>query len=395
MFRPLRFLIGAVLPLACSVAALAQTVTVTAPNTVNPSGSPTTVGKTFIVNPVGTIATMGGTGGGGGSTLRQVEGTVASGAADTGNPVKIGGAYTTGGTLANASPGSRVDVQTDIGGNLRTLMLGRGSNIGSAEGGTSAIFPQNRATNALSDTPLAVAGYNWTGTATVASRGDANGTYMVGNVASGVADAGNPVKAGGRYNATAPTLADGQRGDLQLDTRANLEVSLFGANSTTGASVATVPGTTSNGSFAGLYTNSVARIVSGSSNYAWQGNSSGQGYVVSVSDGSSVSGVAPSASTAAEGARILKASAGNLFGLNVVSGATAGVVQVFNSATIPADGAVTPAKCYFLAANSSLDLNLRAAPLYLSAGVSVAFSSGTSCFTKAASATAFISGDTK
>jgi len=106
-------------------------------------------------------------------------------------------------------------------------------------------------------------------------------------------------------------------------------------------------------------------------------------------------GVAPVASSAASGGVVVKASAGNLYGLNVATGATAGVVQVLNATAIPADGTIAPAKCYYLAANQSLDLNLRAAPLYLSTGVVVVFSSGSSCFTKAASATAFISGDAR
>ena len=47
-----------------------------------------------------------------------------------------------------------------------------------------------------------------------------------GNVASGATDSGNPVKVGGKYNATQPTLTDGQRGDVQLDSRGNLKVLL-------------------------------------------------------------------------------------------------------------------------------------------------------------------------
>lgn len=69
----MRFLTRSLLTIAPSLAlavivtpARAQTVTVTAPNTVNPSGQPTTVGKTFIVNPDGSIATLTGGGGGGG-----------------------------------------------------------------------------------------------------------------------------------------------------------------------------------------------------------------------------------------------------------------------------------------------------------------------------------------
>lgn len=48
-----------------------------------------------------------------------------------------------------------------------------------------------------------------------------------GNVASGAADVGNPVKMGGRYNASSPTYTNGQRGDLQIDANGNLEVTLF------------------------------------------------------------------------------------------------------------------------------------------------------------------------
>jgi hypothetical protein len=44
-----------------------------------------------------------------------------------------------------------------------------------------------------------------------------------GDVAAGAADSGNPIKVGGKYNAAAPTLDDGDRGDLQLDINANLK----------------------------------------------------------------------------------------------------------------------------------------------------------------------------
>jgi hypothetical protein len=50
--------------------------------------------------------------------------------------------------------------------------------------------------------------------------------YVQGAVAAGATDSGNPVKIGGKYNASAPTLVDGQRGDAQLDVNANLKVTL-------------------------------------------------------------------------------------------------------------------------------------------------------------------------
>ena len=43
----------------------------------------------------------------------------------------------------------------------------------------------------------------------------------VGNVGAGVVDSGNPVKMGGKYNASTVTLLDLQRGDVQLDANGN------------------------------------------------------------------------------------------------------------------------------------------------------------------------------
>lgn len=69
------------------------------------------------------------------------------------------------------------------------------------------------------------------GTAATAQRvtlaSDSTGTVTdVGNVAAGATDSGNPVKMGGVYNTTQPTLTDGQRGNLQLDSRGNFVVSI-------------------------------------------------------------------------------------------------------------------------------------------------------------------------
>lgn len=49
---------------------------------------------------------------------------------------------------------------------------------------------------------------------------------VVGNVAAATADSGNPVKAGGIYTATLPTLTDGSRGNLQLTIRGGLLTSI-------------------------------------------------------------------------------------------------------------------------------------------------------------------------
>jgi len=75
--------------------------------------------------------------------------------------------------------------------------------------------------------------------ATIPSHAVTNaGTFAVqaataGDIAAGATDSGNPVKVGGKYTATKPTLTDGQRGDLQLTTRGMAGVSLYDADTST------------------------------------------------------------------------------------------------------------------------------------------------------------------
>lgn len=97
-------------------------------------------------------------------------------------------------------------------------------------------------------------------------------------------------------------------------------------------------------------------------------------------------------STAAvAGSLILKASAGNLYGYNVVAGASAGYLMLFNSTTVPADGAVTPLKCIPIAANAGIDRSFDI-PRRFGTGIVLVFST-TGPFTKTVSNTAFLSGD--
>lgn len=95
---------------------------------------------------------------------------------------------------------------------------------------------------------------------------------------------------------------------------------------------------------------------------------------------------------AVAGSSLNVGSPGYLQGVNVTSGASAGYVLVFDSTTVPADGAVTPARCVPLAANTGIELNWRASPIMFRNGMVVVFST-TGCFTKTASATAFIAAD--
>lgn len=101
-------------------------------------------------------------------------------------------------------------------------------------------------------------------------------------------------------------------------------------------------------------------------------------------------GVGYTATSAASSALIVKTVGADLYDVNVVSGASAGYVLVLDANAVPADGTVTPALCLPVAANTGLDISLRAQPMFFRAGIVVVFST-TGCFSKTASATAFIS----
>lgn len=115
--------------------------------------------------------------------------------------------------------------------------------------------------------------------------------------------------------------------------------------------------------------------------------------------------IAPSASAAiagtdvespsAEVGRNLKASAGNIYGINCTIGATAGYLMLFDSLSIPADGAVTPKWWQFVSSNGtqggiSVSWN-PGPPEHFATGITWSFST-TGPFTKTGSATAACTG---
>lgn len=101
--------------------------------------------------------------------------------------------------------------------------------------------------------------------------------------------------------------------------------------------------------------------------------------------------IVPVVSTAVETGHVIKASAGNLYGFSVTTGAVAGRVLVHNSTTVPGSGAVTPVDCFIVAANSTVAMDYEI-PLRLGTGISLSFSTATTCFTQTDSATAYFSG---
>lgn len=111
-----------------------------------------------------------------------------------------------------------------------------------------------------------------------------------------------------------------------------------------------------------------------------------------VPSSSSAVGIAPGASTALEASHVIKASAGNLYSLQVETTTVGGCLMVFNATSAPADGAVTPALAPLpVGANSFASVSFSPGPAaYLGTGIVAVFSS-TCGFTKTASATAFFS----
>lgn len=101
-------------------------------------------------------------------------------------------------------------------------------------------------------------------------------------------------------------------------------------------------------------------------------------------------GIAPVASGAAESNHVLKASAGNLYGLTAAIGATSGYVMLFDATSAPVDGAVTPKYCFPVSSNGTnggIAIGWKSPPAAFATGITAVFSS-TGCFTKTASATA-------
>ncbi len=79
-----------------------------------------------------------------------------------------------------------------------------------------------------------------------------------GNVGAGVVDSGNPVKVGGKFNASTVTLLDLQRGDLQLDANGNQKiVGTVTVTALQGHSVSGTVGTTQAGTWISSVVNTV------------------------------------------------------------------------------------------------------------------------------------------
>lgn len=163
------------------------------------------------------------------------DGGIAHGATDAGNPIKIGGKAATN-IPSDVDVGDRVDAWFTRAGMLNVVPRTASGVAPSSMSAPAIDGSSNSVESLLFYTRLYVydnAGGHWD-----RMRGDdTGGIWAQGNVASGATDAGNPIKMGGRYNSTKPTLTDGQRGDLQLGTRGSLAVQIHSRDSADAAVV--------------------------------------------------------------------------------------------------------------------------------------------------------------
>lgn len=320
----------------------------------------------------------------GGTGANQVQGNVASGASDTGtNPVKIGGVFNT--TQPTVTTGQRVDWQ----------MTNRGAGFVSLEDQSGNIVavsvPSADGQNA--GQTLSVSNYSRVFNGTTFDRlrdaTSANATTGTGLQGAGVL---------GKYNATLPTYTDGQYGNLQLDPNGALRTKLITVAAAGADGVANRVGYALGGDQTTTNTLQVAPVGFNGTTFdrirtvqATSDVTSGLGVaaVAQVPNSSAGSAASFTATGAVASNLVAKASAGNLYAMNVTAGASALFIMVFDATSAPADGAVTPKWCLPLAANAGLDKVFNP-PLRGATGLTIVAST-TGCYTKTASATAFIS----
>lgn len=323
--------------------------------------------------------------------------------------------------------GDQVQVSVDLAGNLRTLAELTGSITVTSDATATAAAPSyiEGTANPLSQTlagnlrvtgvggtfPVTGTFFQATQPVSIASAAVASGAFAAGSIGSGaIIDLGAIADAASSAGGTGSASAKLRLMTTQLGTLNTTLGSPFQAGGSIGNTTFAV---TNAGTFAVQATQSgtwnigtvtTVSAVTAISNALPAGtNLLGKvgidqttavttNGVVIAPVAAAAAGIAPVVSTALETGHVIKASAGNLYGLNVSTTTVAGFVLIFNSTTVPAAGAVTPIKSYQVPAGNTLVVGFDP-PLYCATGISIAFSSATTPFTKTDSATAFISGD--
>jgi hypothetical protein len=204
-------------------------VTVEGPVTVSDGSGPLTIDGTVAVSTVAGTVTIGD----GGATISIDDGA---------------GSLTVDGTVTvniGTTNGLALDTTATNGTQKTKLVDSGGTNTATVSAGGALKVDGSAVTQ-----PVSLAGTQAVSDSTAQTKLDTvntnlahltDGTQTVhGTVASGAPDSGNPLKIGGKYNSTAPTYADGQRTELQSDTKGSIKTNLRSPNGTTDASINTL-----------------------------------------------------------------------------------------------------------------------------------------------------------
>lgn len=169
-------------------------------------------------------------------------------------------------TMANSSPMVIASDQSNLPANTKQI---NGTTVSTGNGTTDAGTQRVTLSSDSTGQVKLATGANTigavTGPAAAALALDSTltgGTQQVqGNAASAATDSGNPVKIAAVFNTTRPTFTNGQRGDIQIDARGNLPVTLYSSAGTSGVNVATAADAAA--ATTGLVVNTRAELYNG------------------------------------------------------------------------------------------------------------------------------------
>ncbi len=273
-------------------------------------------------------------------------GNVASGATDSGNPLKVGGIFNT--ALPTFTAGQRGDWQFDNKGKgLITTNAGLSALTDASTNSPFVIVGNQSSTNAAVTTAQQSYSMLFNGTTWDRTRGDVNGTWANGNVASGVADSGNPLKIGAVFNTALPTVTNGQRVNLQSDANGRQIVTAPLLQTAQGAASSGVLGTIG---LANVVGNALPVYSTGNTN-ALEMTTRGALKIVNYG-GASVSGKFVSA--ASNNSTLVSATVSVVYDIQAYNNsATIAYFKVYNKATAPTCGTDVPVATYLIPASTN------------------------------------------
>lgn len=184
----------------------------------------------------------------------------------------------------------------------------------------------------------------------------ANPLPMGGNVGSGAADSGNPVKVAGVFNSTLPTVTNGQRSELQTDSRGNLRAAIVvsSATATNGLALSSTGWAVNNDGHGTNRMLAVGNYVCNGASWDMARKPSGASRIPS--------------SAANTNATSAKTSAGDIHCISGVNTSASVIyLKFYNKASAPTVGTDVPALTIALPASAPFNINLNGH--YLGTGI--------------------------